>query len=170
MDRRLLAPCGGCDPLLWVSAVLGSLIAVFGTLFGSFSTYLFQQRTARRAEAGVRQEWLRRERVAAYSEFAAALTELKRAIVAVWLSQSDAAAHMQLLDDADRLGALAETARFRLRLLSGGPEPLADTAFTHIDALRHASDRDELKIRENEFESAVSAFVTDASARLLGAG
>ncbi|GII30665.1 hypothetical protein Pmi06nite_41070 [Planotetraspora mira] len=143
---------------------------MFGTLFGSFSTYLFQQRTVRRAEAGARQEWLRRERVAAYSEFAAALTELKRAIVAVWLSQSDAAAHMQLLDDADRLGALAETARFRLRLLSGGPEPLADTAFTHIDALRHASDRDELKIRENEFESAVSEFVTDASARLLGAG
>ncbi|WP_440107621.1 hypothetical protein [Streptosporangium sp. H16] len=66
-----------------MSAALGSLIAVLGTLLGSFSTYLFQQRTAIRAEAVAREERLRQEHLAAYSEFASAVTELKRAVVGV---------------------------------------------------------------------------------------
>ncbi|GAA3510388.1 hypothetical protein FHR32_003726 [Streptosporangium album] len=37
--------------------------------------------------------------------------------------------------------ALAEAARFRLRLVSGQPEPLADAAFAHMDALRGATDQ-----------------------------
>ncbi|MFJ2032795.1 hypothetical protein [Streptosporangium sp. NPDC087985] len=45
------------------------------------------------------------------------------------------------LAEADRLGTLAEAARFRLRLVSGQPEPLADAAFAHMDALRGATDQ-----------------------------
>lgn len=150
-----------------MNAVLGSLIAVLGTLLGSFSTYLFQQRTAMRAEAVAREERLRQERLAAYSEFAAAVTELKRAVVAVWLRQSDAVDVNHALAEADRLGALAETARFRLQLVSGRPEPLANAAFAHMEALRGAADHVELKIREAEFEAAVSAFITAAAERLV---
>ncbi|MFD7446153.1 hypothetical protein [Streptomyces sp. NPDC059909] len=57
----------------------------------------------------------------------------------------------EALAEADRLGALAETARFRLQLVSDQPEPLADTAFAHIDALRDAVDLAELKAGEAEF-------------------
>ncbi|MCC5579606.1 hypothetical protein IMZ11_28650 [Microtetraspora sp. AC03309] len=150
-----------------MSAVLGGLIAVLGTLLGSFSTYLFQQRTAMRTEAVTHGERLRQERLAAYSEFAGAVTELKRAVVAAWLRRSDPAELNQARIEADRLGALAETARFRLRLVSGQPEPLADAAFAHMDALRGAADQAELKIREAEFEAAVSAFITAAAERLV---
>jgi hypothetical protein len=152
---------------LAVSAVLGSLIAVLGTLLGSFTTFQFQQRTTARTEAIAREERLRQERLTAYSGFAAAVTELKRAVVTVWLRRSDPAEHDQALAEADRMGALAESARFRLRLVSGQPEPLADAAFAHMDSLRSAVDLAELKIREAEFEALVSAFITAAAERLI---
>ncbi|MEV4893224.1 hypothetical protein AB0K48_27955 [Nonomuraea sp. NPDC055795] len=150
-----------------MSAVLGSLIAVLGTLLGSFSTYLFQQRTAVRAEAVARDERLRQERLAACVEFAAALSELKRGVVAVWLRRSDPAERDQARAEADRLGALAEAARFRLHLMSGRPDSHADAAFAHMDGLRDAADQAELKIREAEFEAAVSAFITAAAERFV---
>jgi hypothetical protein len=144
-----------------VSAVYASLIAVFGTLLGSLSTYLFQQRTA----AGAREERLRQERVAACSEFAAAVTSLKTGVVAAWLRRADPDAYPAAQAEADRLGSLAEVARFRLLLVSGQPEPLANTAFEYMGTLRSASDLPALKAAEAEFEAAASAFVIDAHKR-----
>ena len=68
----------------WVSAVVASLIAVAGTLLGASSTYWFQQRAAQRAEITARQERLRQDQLAACSAFAAAVTDLRRALIAVW--------------------------------------------------------------------------------------
>ena len=147
--------------MITVSAVYASLIAVVGTLLGSLSTYLFQQRTA----AGARKERLRQDRVAACSEFAAAITNLKTGVVAAWLRRADRDEHRAALAEADRLGALAETARFRLLLVSGQPEPLADTAFGCMKTLRSASDLSALKAAEADFEAAVSAFIMDAYER-----
>lgn len=124
-----------------LSAVFASLIAVVGTLLGSLSTFLFQQRTAVRAEVSAREERLRQERLAAYSAFAAAVTELKRGVVAAWLRRSDPGGHGVAPAEADRLGAFAEAARFRLLLVSGRPEPLADAAFAHMDTLGGAQVR-----------------------------
>jgi len=118
-----------------VSAAYTSLIAVFGTLLGSLSTYQFQQRTAARAEASAREERLRQERLAACSEFAAAVTKLKAGVVAAWLRRADRDEHRTALAEADRLGSLAEAAWFRLLLVSGRPEPLADTAFRYMETL-----------------------------------
>ena len=64
-----------------MNAVLASLIAVAGTLLGSLSTYLFQRRNALRAETVARDERLRQEQLAACSEFAAAISELKRGVI-----------------------------------------------------------------------------------------
>ncbi|SOB80515.1 hypothetical protein [Streptomyces sp. 1331.2] len=146
--------------------MLASLIAVLGTLLGSLSTHLFQQRAAARGEARAREELLRQELLAAYGGFAAAVTELKRALVTVWLRRSDPVALGPALAEADRLGAVAETARFRLRLVSGRPETLADAAFARAGAVRGASDEDELAAREVEFEAAVGAFITAAAEHL----
>ncbi|MFD8752724.1 hypothetical protein ACFV0O_17335 [Kitasatospora sp. NPDC059577] len=146
--------------------MLGSLIAVLGTLLGSVSTHLFQQRATERTEARAREGLLRQERLAAYSGFAAAVTELKRAVVTVRLRRSDPAALDAALAEADRLGALAETARFRLLLVSGRPEPLADAAFACVGALHEAADRSDLRDREAEFETAVAAFIAAAADRL----
>ncbi len=160
-----------------MNAVYASLIAVFGTLLGSFSTYLFQQRTAARAEASAREERLRQERsareerlrqerLAACSEFAAAVTKLKTGVVAAWLRRADRDEHRAALAEADRLGSLAEAARFRLLLASGRPEPLADTAFGYMGTLDSASDLPSLKAAEEDFEAAVTAFIMNASERL----
>lgn len=149
-----------------VSAVYASLIAVFGTLLGSVSTYLFQQRTAVRAEVSACEERLRQERLAACGAFATAVTELKRGVVAAWLRRSDPGEHRLALAEADRLGAFAEAARFRLLLVSGRPEPLAGAAFAHMDTLGSAAGLAELKAAEADFEAAVSAFILDASERL----
>ena len=46
-----------------MSAVLVSLIAVAGTLLGSLSTYIFQRRTALRAEVVARNERRRQDRL-----------------------------------------------------------------------------------------------------------
>jgi hypothetical protein len=59
-----------------VSALLAGLIAIAATLLGSFTTYLFQARTAERAQSFERDERLRYEQVNACSAFAAAMTEL----------------------------------------------------------------------------------------------
>ncbi|MER7579281.1 hypothetical protein [Kitasatospora sp. NPDC097691] len=149
-----------------MSAVLTSLIAVLGTLLGALGTHLLQQRAAVRTEAREREELLRRELLVAYSGFAAAVTELKRAVVTVWLRRSDPVGLDAALAEADRLGALAETARFRLQLVSGRPEPLADAAFASAGAVRDAAGAAELKDREVEFEAAVSAFIASAAERL----
>lgn len=149
-----------------MSAVYASLIAVFGTLLGSLSTYQFQARSAARAEASARGERLRQDRLAACSEFAAAVTQLKAGVVAAWLRRTDPDEHRAARAEADRLGSLAEAARFRLLLVSGRPEPLADATFGFMATLRSASDLPALKGAEAEFEAAVSAFILDASARL----
>ncbi len=98
--------------------------------------------------------------------FATAVTELKRGVVAAWLRRSDPDEHRLALAEADRLGAFAEAARFRLLLVSGRPEPLADAAFAHMDMLGSAAGLAELKAAEADFGAAVSAFILDASERL----
>src|SRR5215471_18592766 len=139
-----------------VTAVYASLIAVFGTLLGSVSTYLLQQRGAAQAEASKHKERLRQDRLAACIEFATAVNELKRGVVAAWLRRKRPAAHRAAVAEADRLGSLAEAARFRLLLVSGQPEPLADAAFGYMGTLRNARHLSALKVTEVDFEAAVS--------------
>ena len=55
----------------------------------SFSTYLFQSRTASRAEAFTRDERLRQEQLTSCSAYAGSLTELKRALISLWLHREE---------------------------------------------------------------------------------
>jgi phosphoglycolate phosphatase-like HAD superfamily hydrolase len=150
-----------------VSAVYASLIAVAGTLLGSVSTYVFQRQATARAEASARQERVRQDRLAACSEFAAAVTKLKSGVVAAWLQRDDQDKRDAAFADADRLGSPAEAALFRLVLVSGRPEPLAQAAFDFLETLRGASDLSLLKAAEADFEAKVFTFIEDASKRLV---
>ncbi|MFI2079797.1 protein kilB [Streptomyces rubiginosohelvolus] len=58
----------------------GSVIAVLGTLLGSVTAYLLQQRTARTDRADVRRHEERRERIAAVTALVAALADHRRAM------------------------------------------------------------------------------------------
>lgn len=58
----------------------GSVIAVLGTLLGSVTAYLLQQRTARREHADVRRHEERRDRITAVTALVAALADHRRAM------------------------------------------------------------------------------------------
>jgi hypothetical protein len=160
---------------LWMSAVVASLIAVAGTLLGSFSTYSFQQKVAQRAEASTRQERLRQDRLVACSGFAAAITDLRRAVIAVWFrerrrhraasDQEHATTDYRMAyTEADRLGAAAEAAMFQMLLVLDDPDlrELADGAFKQVGAVHSAEDKADVEILDVEFEAHMSKFVTKA--------
>jgi hypothetical protein len=160
--------------LLDVNALLTGVIGVAATLLGSFSTYLFQSRTAARAETFARDERLRQEQLIACSAYAASLTNLKRGLISVWFHRKDESgpAWKEARAEADQLGASAEAARFRVRLVSGDSRliMLADSAFAALGEIRTASDRTEMIEVEKRFEDAVKEFVAAAGARLRPGG
>jgi hypothetical protein len=154
-----------------MSAIAASLIAVAGILLGSFGTFWFQQKAGR-------QERLRQDRLTACSEFAATVADLRRAVVAVWFrkrrkdrpdADDQAAADYRLAwADSDRLGAVAESAKFRMLLVidDSGVRALAEAVSRHIGAVQHARDKAEVEKLDTEFAAHLSAFVA-AAARLL---
>lgn len=160
--------------LLDMNAVLTGVIGVTATLLGSFSTYLFQSRTAERAEVFARHERLRQEQLIACSAYAASLTDLKRGLITLWFQrkQEDEPAWKEARIEADQLGASAEAARFRVRLVSADSHlmMLADAAFAALGAIRTASDRTEVVDVEKQFEGAVKEFVVAAGARIRAVG
>jgi len=127
-----------------VSAVLVSLIAVAGTLLGSFSTYVFQRRTALHAEAAARRERLRQDRLSACGAFAAAVTDVKRAVITAWFRRDARDDEWRAaMTEADRMGAAAEGAQIRMLLLidDANLRRLADEVSAHIDIIRGAGDK-----------------------------
>jgi hypothetical protein len=153
-----------------VNAVVIAVIGVAATLLGSFSTYLFQTRTAERAEAFARDERLRQEQLTACSAYAGSLSELKQGLIRIWFHREDPSesAWKEARVEGDRLGAAAEAARFRVQLVFGNSQlmGLADSAFSALGAIRTAPDIDELREIEEKFENAVKEFIAAAGARL----
>ncbi|MER6539271.1 hypothetical protein ABT215_36945 [Streptomyces sp900105755] len=155
-----------------MDTVLASVVAVAGTLIGSLSTYLFQRRTTEHADAVARQERLRQERLAAYSGYAGAVTELKRGVITLWFRQRASPrnedAYMAAQLESDRLGAAAEAAAFHLHLVADDPalRQLMDAVSAKIDAIGEADDRQLLIRLENEFELTVRAFLQAAAQRI----
>jgi hypothetical protein len=166
-----MAIVSGTWSTIGVNALLTGLIGVAATLLGSFTTYIFQSRTAERAQSFEGGERLRYEQASACSAFASAMTELKRGLITLWFyHQRDAAGgdYLATRIECDRLGAAAEAARFRVQLIFGDPEVgmLADAAFTAAGALSSSPGRGELRERENRFEAAVTMFIHAAAGRL----
>jgi hypothetical protein len=82
--RSLRARTRSVRYLQVASWVPSGLIGIAATLLGSLTTYLFQSRTAERAQSFERDERLRYEQVNACSAFASAITELKRGLITLW--------------------------------------------------------------------------------------
>jgi hypothetical protein len=156
-----------------VNALLAGVVGVAATLLGSASTYVFQSRTAGRAEAFARGERLRQEQLTACSAFAGALTELKRGLVSLWFHRQDPAGETYKATrvECDRLGASAEAARFRVQLVADDPGllNLADAAFSTIGGIRTAANRSELTEVEKRFEDAVRQFIGGAAVNFRAA-
>jgi hypothetical protein len=148
-----------------------AIIAVVGTLLGSITTHMLGRRSAAEQAAVLRSERLRQEQLTACSAFAGALTELKRAVITVWFRRQEAPLSDEARAawvDADRLGAAAEAARFRVLLLLDDPSlaELADKAHASIVPLTEAEQRADLRAAEQAFAAAVVEFV-EAARRAL---
>jgi hypothetical protein len=156
-----------------MEAWLTSVIAVAGTLLGATTTHLFQRSHAARAEKFARAERLRRERIEAYSAFAQTVTELRRGVISLWFHRrreqdsSDPTLRASYTE-ADRLGAAAAHAQFRVQLVADDPDivELANVAFAPITALSEASDRMALAAAEDESERSLQVFVKAAITQL----
>jgi hypothetical protein len=162
-----------------VNALLTGLIGVAGTLLGSFTTYLFQSRTAKHNQKFQREREERQEQLNSCSAFAGALAELKHRQIALWFQRRrdpSGADTQRIATECDRAGATAETARFRVQLVSGAPDlmTLADSASDALEPIRSAAfgeggpikDLDELREYETSFETAVKEFIQAARAQL----
>jgi hypothetical protein len=130
-----------------VNAWLTGLIGVAGTLLGSVTTYLFQSRDAKRDQEFRREERLQQEQLNSCSAFAGALSELKQRLIALrFQNRRDphGADTQKMATECDRAGASAETARFRVQLISGDPDlmALADAAFAALEPIRRAAFRE----------------------------
>src|SRR5262245_28934065 len=146
-----------------MTSVLVSVIAVAGTLLGSATTYLFQRRTAAHAEAVARHERVRQDRLVACGDFAAAVTEVKRAVITAWFRRNVKDDEWRAaMTEADRTGAAAEGAQVRMLLLieDDNGRRLADELFSYIAVLRAADDRTGIEAHENEFDRRRLAFIT----------
>jgi hypothetical protein len=153
-----------------MSAVLVSLIAVAGTLLGSLSTYLFQRRTAIHTERVAREERLRQDRLAACGTFAAAITEVKRAVITAWFRREERDDEWRAaMTEADRMGAAAEAAHLRLSLLTDDADlhRSAEAVSAQIAVLRAATNKAELEDRETALVTAREAFIA-AARRAVG--
>jgi hypothetical protein len=152
-----------------MQTVFAGLIAILGTLLGSTTSFLFQRRSADRAEEFARAERLRQERLTAYSAYAGAITELKRGIIGLWFRRQETTGSTEhARAECDRLGAAAEQAQFRIRLISEDPAlaALADAAFATIGAIDRATDEEQLAERETQCLKTLSVFIAHAAAQL----
>jgi len=154
-----------------VSSLLTGLIAVFATLAGSTLTFILQRNAARQAEQFTREQQLWHERIAAYSTFAAALTDFRRSQNDRWhLEQEDPRSPQLVLarDESYKLCASATAELCRVRLVCGSLD-LSQQAQAALDATTEvhlALDEQDRAGRGEKARLALEHFLADASAHV----
>jgi hypothetical protein len=154
-----------------MDSVVNAIVAVAGTLLGSTATYLFQRSSTDRHERVARAERYRSERLAVYTEFAAAVTDLRRAAYDRWHRYQDdpeSEAFTGARDEYYRLYTEARNVQIKLELLTSDNE-LVELAHQAVERATEIKDADIEAERVKRGESAketLNAFVTTASARL----
>ncbi|GAA2103408.1 hypothetical protein GCM10009801_78330 [Streptomyces albiaxialis] len=150
-----------------METVIASAIAVLGTLFGAGLTHVFQLRAAARTEEFARNERLRQERLDAYSAYAGALVNYRRAVVHRWYCEHEDPppsdpdeAKVRTYD----LRSAAQEALFRVRMLTDDAvvRERAEAAFGGIEVMHRSGDREVLDRRRGETRAAIDAFVDAA--------
>ena len=151
--------------------MVSAVVAVAGTLLGSTATYLFQRNTTDRQERIARAERYRYERLAVYTEFAAAVTDLRRAAYDRWhrhQEEPQGSASTAARDEYYRLYTEARNAQIKLNLLTDDQKlvQLAQQAVERATEIKDANAEPERAERGDIAKQALDAFVTTASTRL----
>ncbi|MFJ3812164.1 hypothetical protein ACIPWE_38110 [Streptomyces sp. NPDC090073] len=151
-----------------MNTALTSLVAVFATLAGSTLTFIFQRHLARHADQFTRNQQLWHERVAAYSAFAASLTDFRRSQNDRWHLEQDDPNGPQFIsacEESYQRRADATAALCRVRLICGDPA-LGQRAQEALDATTQipaAQDEEERTRRGEKARLALDQFLSDAS-------
>lgn len=154
-----------------MEVVIAGVIAVLGTLLGSLTTHVFQQRTIARSEQFARGEQLRQERIDTYSAFGGALANYRRGKMDHWFAQHVHSATTDLADmrrESQRLRALALEAYFRVQLLTDAPEVVeaARQALRAIDRIDQDGSRERLDQDRLASRSLIYEFVNTAKTQV----
>lgn len=150
---------------------ISGVIAVAGTIIGAALTYIFQERSRRRAEAAVFRRELRAERRNVYSAFLTALAELRRGELDRYdrrLYARDSEAARTARAESARLRSVAQAALSQVKLVAESAEltAAAEKAFEETSDLHAASDDDDLSARDKRAAAAVERFTQLASAEV----
>jgi hypothetical protein len=154
-----------------MSSTVSAMVAVAGTLLGSVATYLFQRNAFDRQTRVARDERYRSERLAAYAEFAAAATDLRRAAYDRWhryQEEPSGNAFFAARDEYYKLYAEARNSQLKLRLLTDHRD-LAELGYQAVELATDIKDADSEPERARRGENAKVAldnFVEAASADL----
>lgn len=143
-------------------------MAVAGTLLGSVLTYAFQRLAAGRSELFARAEELRKERVATYSGYAAAVEEYRHGQATRWYVRAerpDGEAYPRVRDEAHRLRTAARQALYRVKLVTDAPDVVlaAERAYRSTWDLSNAADQREHDTRDESARRAIEEFVSRAA-------
>jgi len=97
-----------------VDSIIASLAAITGVVLGSVLTYLFQARNTRQVQLFARDQQVRQERLAAYSELAGIVTEFAAAKTTGGREQEDPQGELFVLPGMSRISCAP-----RRRLVAG---------------------------------------------------
>ncbi|MEU7857846.1 hypothetical protein [Nonomuraea sp. NPDC049141] len=152
-----------------MQAIFTACIAVAGTLLGSLATYIFQSRTAGRAQNFARAEQFRQERLTAYSTFAGAVLDLRSKQGARWGAKRRLPSDPVSYAEAKAAQVLSRTTAwqslYRVRLVADGKDvtQLATAAMDLAADIDKIQTLDELDGRMAEVRNAVERFIDEAS-------
>jgi hypothetical protein len=154
-----------------MTSVGSAIIAVVGTLLGATATYVFQRIDADRKDRIARTERFRQERLAVYTELAAAVTDLRRAAHDRWhrhQQDPDGAVFAAARDHYYTVYAVAQNVQLKLRLLTDDTDlvEVAQQAWERATEIRDTDKEQERRWKGERAKQALDAFILAASKRL----
>ena len=156
------------------TAIIGGLLAILGAAAGSSLTYVLQRKMAVRAEEFAVAERVRAEGMAAFSSFASAAMEARRAQVDRWYQRRDAGPgsdeYRSAKDESFRCRAAAWQALFRAQLVSDNElNSRATGVLEGIGNLHKAHTKVDLDQGADKWREEISLYVEAARLRIAAA-
>jgi hypothetical protein len=155
-----------------VDIIITSLPAITGVVLGAVLTYLFQARNTRQAQEFARDQQFWQERLAAYSEFAGIVTDLRRSENDRWHREQEdpqGAPFISARDESYQLRAKATAAMCRVQLVGGNATlgQLAESALNDTTDVHMAADEDDRARRGEKARLALQDFLLAATDLVL---
>lgn len=154
-----------------MNGALSTLVAVLGTLLGVVVTHLFQRTSSERAQSFTLGQQLRSERLTVYSDFAGAVTELRRGQQDRWHRRREdpqGPDHFEARTESYRLRGVALHALFRVQLIASRPEVVdaARATYETTASIHQAAERAELSANGEQARESLERFIVLASTDL----